>query len=98
MNTEPRIDALLPADMARRAEYIGVTKATAPVISVFSLAILTGAFIALGAIFAMTVSGEHGRGIALWRLMAAGRRRQHGFVGGAIISDSYGRVGKLRLR
>jgi formate transporter len=56
MNTEPRIDALLPADMARRAEYIGVTKSTAPVISVFSLAILAGAFIALGAIFATTVS------------------------------------------
>ncbi|MCB8967838.1 MAG: formate/nitrite family transporter [Chloroflexota bacterium] len=53
---EPRIDALLPADMARRAEYIGVSKAEAPILSMFSLAILAGAFIALGAIFATTVT------------------------------------------
>jgi formate transporter len=56
MNTELRIDALLPADMARKAEYIGVTKSEAPAFSVFSLAVLAGAFIALGAIFATTVS------------------------------------------
>lgn len=56
MNTELRIDALLPADMARKAEYIGVTKSEAPAFSVFSLAILAGAFIALGAIFATTVN------------------------------------------
>lgn len=56
MNTEPRIDALLPADMARKAEYIGVSKSEAPVLAMFSLAVLAGAFIALGAIFATTVS------------------------------------------
>lgn len=56
MNNEPRIDALLPADMARRAEYIGVSKAEAAAVSMFTLAILAGAFIALGAIFATTVS------------------------------------------
>ncbi len=56
MNNEPRIDALLPADMARKAEYIGVSKSEAPILSMFSLAVLAGAFIAMGAIFATTVS------------------------------------------
>lgn len=54
--TEPRIDALLPAEMARRAEYVGVSKAEAPAFSMFSLAVLAGAYIALGAVFATTVS------------------------------------------
>ncbi|MGC8856795.1 MAG: formate/nitrite transporter family protein [Anaerolineae bacterium] len=54
--SEIRIDALLPAEMARRAEYIGVRKAEMPLFKMFTLAILAGAFIALGAIFATTVS------------------------------------------
>jgi formate/nitrite transporter len=54
--SEIRIDALLPAEMAKKAEYIGVSKVEAPVTKVFFLAILAGAFIALGAIFATTVS------------------------------------------
>ena len=56
MNRELSIDALLPPEMARRAEYIGVSKAEAPVLRTFVLAILAGAFIALGAIFATTIS------------------------------------------
>ncbi len=48
-------DALLPADMASRAEEIGVKKANLDVASMFVLAVLAGAFIALGAIFATTV-------------------------------------------
>ncbi|MCJ7823697.1 MAG: formate transporter FocA [Anaerolineales bacterium] len=56
MNRELGIDALLPPEMARRAEYIGVSKAEAPMLRTFILAILAGAFIALGAIFATTVS------------------------------------------
>ena len=56
MNTEIRIDALLPAEMATRAEYVGVRKAETPVIKMFALAVLAGAFIALGAIFATTIS------------------------------------------
>lgn len=47
-----RIDALLPSEMATRAEYIGVRKAETPVWAMFTLAILAGAFIALGAVFA----------------------------------------------
>jgi formate/nitrite transporter len=56
MNNEIRIDALLPAEMATRAEYVGVRKAEMPAMTMFALAILAGAFIALGAIFATTVS------------------------------------------
>lgn len=56
ISTEPRIDALLPAEMARRAEYVGVSKAEAPNFSMFALAVLAGAYIALGAVFATTVS------------------------------------------
>ena len=47
-----RIDALLPAEMATRAEYVGVRKAEAPAWTMFTLAVMAGAFIALGAVFA----------------------------------------------
>lgn len=53
---EIRIDALLPPEMARRAEYLGVRKAEAPLLATFTLAVLAGAFIALGAVFATTVA------------------------------------------
>jgi formate transporter len=56
MSNEVHIDALLPAEMARRAELTGVRKAEAPGFTLLSLAVLAGAFIALGAIFATTVS------------------------------------------
>jgi len=56
MNNELRIDALLPADMAAKAETIGVKKANLDVVSMFALAVLAGAFVALGAIFATTVT------------------------------------------
>ncbi|MBV6396275.1 MAG: putative formate transporter 1 [Anaerolineales bacterium] len=54
--SEVRIDALLPAEMATRAEYLGVRKAEMPALTMFALAVLAGAFISLGAIFATTVS------------------------------------------
>jgi formate transporter len=54
--SELRIDALLPGEMATRAEYLGVRKAEMPALTMFTLAILAGAFISLGAIFATTVS------------------------------------------
>lgn len=50
--SEIRIDALLPAEMATRAEYVGVRKAETPALTTFTLAILAGGFIALGAMFA----------------------------------------------
>ena len=54
--SEFHIDALLPQEMATRAEYLGVRKAEMPFLKMFMLSVLAGAFIALGAIFATTVS------------------------------------------
>ena len=51
----PQLDALLPPDMARQAELIGVRKAHLPVVSTAALGVLAGAFIALGAVFSTTV-------------------------------------------
>lgn len=53
---EIKIDALLPAEMAIKAEDLGVRKAEMPFFKMFMLAVLAGAFIALGSIFATTVS------------------------------------------
>jgi formate/nitrite transporter len=53
---EIHIDALLPAEMALKAEQIGVRKAQMPALTMFVLAILAGAFIAMGALFATTVA------------------------------------------
>jgi len=54
--SEFSIDALLPAEMATRAEYLGVRKAEMPILRMFMLAVLAGAFIALGAVFSTTAS------------------------------------------
>jgi len=54
--TDIHIDALLPAEMAKRAETVGISKAEMPALRMFMLAVLAGAFIAMGAIFATTVS------------------------------------------
>lgn len=53
--SEIRIDALLPPEMAARAEFLGVRKAEMPFLKMFMLSVLAGAFIALGAIFATTI-------------------------------------------
>jgi formate/nitrite transporter len=53
--TSTGLDALPPADVARRAETVGVAKAGMPALDVFVLSVLAGAFIALGAAFATTV-------------------------------------------
>lgn len=55
-NNEITIDALVPAEMAQKAETIGTKKANLAFWEMFALAILAGAFIALGAIFSTTVS------------------------------------------
>lgn len=51
-----QMDALLPPEMALRAESIGITKAKIGSYTMFALAVLAGAFIALGAIFATTIT------------------------------------------
>ncbi|MFK7819283.1 MAG: formate transporter FocA [Planctomycetaceae bacterium] len=54
--TEAHIDALLPKDMATKAEDVGVRKANMDAATMFALAVLAGAFIALGAVVATIVS------------------------------------------
>ncbi len=49
-------DALPPRAMARRAEEVGCVKAGMSAANTFALAVLAGAFIAMGAIFATTVT------------------------------------------
>jgi formate/nitrite transporter len=46
------VDALPPPAMARRAEEVGTAKAALDLASTFALAVLAGAFIAMGAVFA----------------------------------------------
>jgi formate transporter len=56
MSDQPiSFDAIMPPGMAAKAEDIGVKKAALPGLNMFFLAILAGAFIAIGAIFATTV-------------------------------------------
>jgi formate transporter FocA len=55
-NHAPQLDALLPAEMAAKAEEIGVKKAAMDATGLFVLALLAGAFIALGALFSTTVA------------------------------------------
>lgn len=55
-NGEIQLDALLPPDMAAKAEAIGVRKANMDWLSMFTLSVMAGAFIAIGAIFSTTVS------------------------------------------
>jgi formate transporter len=59
-NTSFLVDALLPVEMAAKAEEIGVKKAGMEATRMFVLALLAGAFIALGAMFATTVAAGAG--------------------------------------
>ena len=52
----PRIDMLIPPEMAAKAEDAGVKKASMGWLNMLLLAILAGAFISLGAIFSTTVT------------------------------------------
>ena len=55
------VDALMPPEMAAKAANVGVAKANMAVPRTFALAVLAGAFIALGALFATTaVAGSSG--------------------------------------
>jgi formate transporter len=50
------VDSLLPAEMARRAEDVGASKAEMDFLRLFVLSILAGAFIAFGAVLATTAA------------------------------------------
>lgn len=60
VNNNLSLDALIPAEMAAKAEAIGVSKANLGKWRMFLLAVLAGAFIGLGAIFATTVAAGSG--------------------------------------
>ncbi len=60
MNNPGISNAPLPADMARKAEEIGVKKARGSAFHLFSLGVLAGAFVAIGAFFSTTVSAGAG--------------------------------------
>ncbi|MDA1195387.1 MAG: formate/nitrite transporter family protein [Planctomycetota bacterium] len=73
MNTPepPAFDALLPHAMAEKAEQAGVAKAALPFVPLFLLAVLAGAFIALGAVFytVVTTGAAEGTWFGLARLL-----------------------------
>ena len=71
-NNEFQFDALIPPEMAAKAEQLGVKKAHMNVVSVFVLAVLAGAFISLGAIFSTTVTAGAGESLpyGVTRLLA----------------------------
>ncbi len=65
----PRLDPLLPLEMAARAEDVGVTKARLSLVNTLTLAFLAGAFIALGANFFTVVTTDSGLGYGASRLV-----------------------------
>ena len=60
MAGDPHFDALLPADMAVKAEQVGVAKAALPLRRLVPLGMLAGAFIGFGAMFATVVTADTG--------------------------------------
>ena len=56
MSQEFSVDALIPQEMAEKAEAIGVRKAALSFWPLFALAVLAGAFIGLGAMFSTTTA------------------------------------------
>ena len=56
--TASNIDGLLPPEMAIKAEDVGVKKVNLNALSMLGLAILAGAFIALGSVFYTTVTAD----------------------------------------
>lgn len=63
------LDAYAPNEMARRVEIVGVKKANLDFLTMFALAVLAGAFVALGANFATVVWTDNGLGYGLSRLV-----------------------------
>ncbi|HRI29763.1 MAG TPA: formate transporter FocA [Chitinophagales bacterium] len=64
-----KIDALLPPDMAKKAEAVGVAKANMNALKTFTLSVLAGSFIALGAVFFTTVTASAGVPYGILRLV-----------------------------
>lgn len=66
------LDALVPVEVARRAEEVGVDKANLSVFSTLALGVLAGAFVALAAIASTTVATAAGSNLhfGLTRLLS----------------------------
>lgn len=56
MENGMNLDAFSPAEMAQKAEAVGVKKANLGTANMFALAVLAGVYIALGAVFATTAT------------------------------------------
>lgn len=65
------LDAYAPAKIAERVSTAGVAKATLPLIPLFTLAVLAGAFIALGAMFYLAVVHQFGPAPGAGKLVGA---------------------------
>ena len=69
--TSTGLDALLLPEMAAKAEQVGVAKAGMDAATLFALAVLAGAFIAMGAVFATaTTAGTSALPYGVVRLLA----------------------------
>src|SRR5499427_7367482 len=65
----PTLDAYTPREIARKIETLGVTKARSDTLSLLVLAVLAGAFIALGALFFTVVMTRSALGFGVSRLV-----------------------------
>ncbi len=70
MITEQVLDSLLPAEMAKKAESVGVVKGNMGITKTLTLALLAGAFIALGAVFSTTVTAGSTLPFGVTKLLA----------------------------
>lgn len=69
MEKEIRVDGFLPPEMAEKMVNIGAKKAVLDAWSMFALAILAGAFIAIGAEFCTLAVTDSGLGFGMTKLM-----------------------------
>ncbi len=67
--TPPGIDLYSPAEIADRVEAAGVTKAHLPLLKLFTLGVMAGAFIALGALFYTIVAADHALSFGVGRVL-----------------------------
>jgi formate/nitrite transporter len=65
-------DAFSPAQVARRVSEVGVAKARLPLLPLAMLGLLAGAFIGLGALFAVIVFSDAALGFAAKRVLGGG--------------------------
>lgn len=69
VNGEMKVDAYSPEEMSKRVQNVGVTKANLDFLSTLMLAILAGAFIAFGAVFATLVVHDSNLSFGLTKLL-----------------------------